>query len=70
MSEDIPRAIWSGSFQIGGVEVHCHVLENGQRVIDADSLKALFGGDADLTSGDTASFAAWCRGLPTGGHER
>ncbi len=42
MADDIPVTIWSGSFRLFGVEVKCHTLSNGQRVIEADSVEELF----------------------------
>ena len=39
---EIPHAVWSGSFNIFGVEIKCHVLENGQHIIEADSIRQLF----------------------------
>ncbi len=36
-----PRSVWSGSFHILGVEVKCHILSDGQRIIEADSMHSL-----------------------------
>lgn len=38
---DTPKSVWQGSFTIFGVELKCHVLDTGQRVIEADSMHAL-----------------------------
>lgn len=67
MSE-IPKAIWSNSFTIMGVEVKCHVLDNGKRVIDADSVEAFFAALASraMTPADNVdldSFIRWQAGL-------
>lgn len=42
MSDDIPEVVSSASFTIMGVEIKCHMLSNGQRVIGAESMDALF----------------------------
>jgi hypothetical protein len=39
MSDDLPACIWSGSFNICGVEMRCHVLSDGQRIIEAESME-------------------------------
>ena len=36
-----PRAVWTGTFRLFGGDVKCAVLDNGQRVIEADSLAEL-----------------------------
>ena len=38
--DDLPTAVWSGTFSIFGVELRCHTLSNGERVIDVDSVHA------------------------------
>ena len=38
----ISTAIWSGTFTMYGVEVRCHTLDDGRRVIEADSVKEIF----------------------------
>ena len=61
----IPVAVWSGSFRIFGKDLKCHVLDNGQRVIDEDSLIELFGTDASeasLDEGELLDFLKWQRG--------
>lgn len=40
-AEEIPTTTWSGTFTVFGVELKCHVLSNGQRVVEADSMHAL-----------------------------
>lgn len=43
MSDDqIPQSIGSGSFTLFGVEIKCHVLNDGQRIIEAESMENLF----------------------------
>ena len=61
-----PVAVWSGEFVISGVTLHCHVLDDGMRIIDAGDLTALFlaweqGADAPGDDGIEA-FARWQRG--------
>jgi hypothetical protein len=49
---DMPVAVWSG--EIHGIKVH--VLDNGQRIIDADDLRQLFS-ECTLDSFDMSEFA-------------
>lgn len=68
MEKALPKAIWSGEFELAGVSMKCHVLENGQRVIDEDSVVAFLEALATTTQtaddfeADVARFAAWMRG--------
>lgn len=41
-TETIPTAVWEGTFTIMGVPLRCSVLNNGQRVINAEDIDALF----------------------------
>lgn len=45
MSENIPKAVWSGSFWVGTLEIKCHTLDNGQKIIEADSLERFLAAD-------------------------
>ena len=65
MTDRLPKAIWSGSFSVLGVDVKCHVLDNGQRIIDSESIVELFdahgaprkiGEDMQLAMTDLAAF--------------
>jgi hypothetical protein len=64
--DDLPKAIWSGSFKLFGVEVKCHTLNDGQRIIEADNLAALFdamaGSNATYTSDEMFEFSKWQSG--------
>jgi hypothetical protein len=61
----LPKAIWEGEFNIGGVTLHCSVLDNGQRVIDLADIEAFFCQvDPDMKDIDKAEmerFAAWSK---------
>lgn len=65
----IPKSIWSGSFRILGVDVKCHVLNNGQRIIEAESLEAVMKAMADPTTtideAEIQAFARWRMGVPS-----
>lgn len=39
--DSLPRAIASSELTLFGVTLHCHVLDNGQRIIDRDDFHAL-----------------------------
>jgi hypothetical protein len=58
--QERPKAIWSGSFTVGGVEIKCHVLDDGQRVIEPESLTKLFE-EADGKLSGVEEFTAWCK---------
>lgn len=67
MSEDVPVSIAQSTFKVFGVDVKCHVLDNGQRIIEADSMNQLLEAmhephnqEGDQTSIDALN--AWCRG--------
>jgi hypothetical protein len=36
-----PQAIWSGSFRVFDMDVHCYVLEGGQRIIEQSDFEQL-----------------------------
>lgn len=66
MTDSLPTPVWSGSFTVFGVEVKCHVLDNGQRIIEAGSLEQLLDAMAYsdvLAPGDLRDFAQWQRGI-------
>lgn len=57
---DMPTSVWSGSFVIFGIEIKCHVLDDGQRIIEADSIEALFSSPTETTAGgDLEEFTNW-----------
>jgi hypothetical protein len=63
---DIPKSVWSGSFNVFGVELKCRVLNNGQRIIEADSMADFFNSladDADAVAEDPnlEEFVKWFR---------
>ena len=65
-TSDIPRSVWQGTFSLYGVEIECHTLEDGQRIIEGRSLERLFDElndgpvSADIT--DMDDFLLWYRG--------
>jgi hypothetical protein len=65
----LPSAVWSGEFVLFGVPLKCHVLNDGRRIIDAESIEDLM--RAMATQGEqsleemereVAAFARWMRG--------
>jgi len=67
MPSDIPRAIWSGTFTVMGVELKCHMLDSGQRIIEAESMnefmEKLTDGELDpMDVEDMTEFYRWQRG--------
>lgn len=68
-TDDLPTPVWSGSFKLFGVDVRCHTLSTGERIIEQDSVLQLFqamgmsGGKLDADNAEAAdAFARWQRG--------
>jgi hypothetical protein len=63
---DLPVSVWSGECVLFGVTLHCHVLDNGQRIIDADDIAKLLSGDPidpdPAALHNMQELLAWCRG--------
>lgn len=62
--DDIPVSTWSGTFNIGPVEIRCHVLSDGRRIVEAESVEAfcqwlLSGSDTPVNQGALAEFQTW-----------
>lgn len=66
IGESIPQAVWSGSFRLFGVDLQCHVLDNGKRVIDEGSVVALLEAmskpGSELDNPSLAEFQRWMAG--------
>jgi hypothetical protein len=67
----IPKSIASSEIQLFGVTLHCHVLDNGQRIIDAADIEKLFeameiDGSREAQSEAMEALARFCRGVPSG----
>ncbi len=66
---DAPKAVWSGSFSLFGAEVKCHVLDDGRRVIESDSMGDLLNAmavydvpDEETVQREIDAIARWLRG--------
>lgn len=66
---DEPKTIWQGSFRLLGVDVRCHVLSTGERIIEADSfaalLEAMGNPAAAFDEHELAAFVHWQKATPT-----
>lgn len=65
-STGTPRSVWQGSFTIFGVELKCHVLDNGERVIEAEGMHKMLeamGDNVPVDPEQLAGFARWRGGL-------
>ena len=64
---ELPTAVWSGVFTLWGIELRCYVLDDGQRIINADDFQKFVDAVADGTpmadDADLMAFARWQRGL-------
>jgi hypothetical protein len=67
MSNKTPKSVSSKVFTIFGVPLLCHVLDDGRRIIAADSLVKLLDTmaagipDIELEEHDLDHFIFWCR---------
>lgn len=60
-----PVSVWQGELQMCGVTLHVHVLDDGSRIIEGDSVAALleaFASGARVDEAEAAAFARWQRG--------
>ena len=64
--DDIPKSVWQGTIRLFGVDLQCHVLDDGQRVIEADSMVAFFKGmnspDTTIDEAESKRFSEWLYG--------
>lgn len=62
----LPASIWSGTFRIWGIDLKCHVLDNGQRIIEKDSFDQFMNAMADgmpvSDDAEAMAFFRWQRG--------
>ena len=62
----MPRSVWDGSFTLFGAQIHCHVLDDGERIIETGSVEALLGAIAgsneDLDIASVDELARWLKG--------
>ena len=62
----VPTAVWRGTFVVFGVDVHCYILDDGQRIVEASSIEDLLGAvDARAEVEDdpvVVAFTSWLRG--------
>ena len=65
--DDIPTAVWSGTFRIWNIDLRCHVLSDGRRIIEQESfhkfMDALADGMPVADDTDLMAFFRWQRGL-------
>ena len=63
----LPSSVGYGEFTLFGVVMKCHVLSDGRRIIEAESMEKLFEamaepGCAVLDEDEIARYARWSRG--------
>jgi hypothetical protein len=64
---ELPVAVWSGEFKVGDVVMRCHVLSDGRRVIDSESVHEFFSrAAAEAAAGrmvdGMSDFVRWLKG--------
>jgi len=65
-SDETPFSVWQGSFRVFGVEVKCHVLSDGRRVVEAASMQAMLeamGAPGENDRGEIEKLARWQKGF-------
>ncbi len=66
MSEEPPISVWSGTFHLRGIDLKCHVLSDGRRIIEKASFEAFKDALADgmpvADDTDLMAFFRWQRG--------
>jgi hypothetical protein len=65
MSDELPAVVSESSFRLFGVDVRCYVLDNGQRIINADDFHAMMramGAGVFADPNDIAAFTKWRMG--------
>lgn len=61
--------MWSGDVKLGPLTLKCHVLNNGQRVIEEESVAGFIAfmespdAGATLTKEDVEAYLMWMRGI-------
>lgn len=64
---DIPVSVWRGEFTLFGVKLHCHVLSDGRKIIEADDIAKLFSAKPidpdDAALNEMRELFAWCKGV-------
>ena len=67
MAKLIPEVIHTGMFHIGSLEIRCHVLDNGQRVIPEEDVIKFFdwlaSNDEALDITELQDFAKFIKGV-------
>lgn len=66
----LPHSVWSGTFTVMGVELVCHVLDDGRRIIEQDGMDRLMNIlsghildiDPEKMEAEMQEFAKWQRG--------
>jgi len=59
------ESVWQGSFMLGNCEMRCHMLSDGTRIIEEESLANFFMGEVANTDKfyeQLLEFAKWMRG--------
>ena len=68
MRTDLPTVVWSGIFRFLGVEIKCHTLSDGQRIVESDSVRAFIEAMNNPASDDPhekdtiEAFKSWMNG--------
>ena len=54
---DLPTPVWSGTFRLFGFDMKCHILDDGLRIIEAESVEDMIISMSKNVSLETDEFA-------------
>ncbi len=58
---ELPKSVWTGEIDVAGYKMKVHVLNDGRRVIEADSLNSFFD-NSYSTKSELDELAEFCSG--------
>lgn len=64
--DDLPKAVWQGSFRLFGHDIECVVLDDGRRLVTEKGMEAFLAAlespATDLDEDELKAFAKWQQG--------
>jgi hypothetical protein len=63
-ADQLPTSVWQGEFSVCGVAMKCHVLSDGRRIIEAESIAAFLEALAtgEINRAEVVRMAMWMHG--------
>jgi hypothetical protein len=66
VAEQVPTAVWEGTFKVFRVDVRCYVLDDGRRIMNAEDVERVFAAKGKPVApdpGELEAMAMWSRGV-------